>query len=183
MRPKTTALAAILFACSIAPAWPTRPAVAQAAQPAHAIPQSLRLEHEEALAQLDVLARRKAPVGAEARKLRDLVKRHQQREAEFILPPLTLLPALARGEVRPDMRWALEMATRVKAEHEAIFQEHTAITDGCNALLTAAERVHDRAAIEIAHTLVADSLNDLELLEPTVVVIGELLRARLPANP
>ena len=182
MRPKTT-IAAVLLACSTVLAWPAPPATAQTAPPGHDIPQSLRLEHEDAIAELDMLARRKTPVAAEARKLRDLLKRHQQREAEFILPPLTLLPALARGDVRPDMRWALEMADRVKAEHEAIFHEHEAITDGCSTLLAAAEQAHDRAATDIAHALVADSLNDLELLEPTVVLIGDVLRARLPAKP
>jgi len=181
MRPSTTTIAAILLTASAALAWSASPAAAQS--PSHGIPQSLVIEHEDAIAELNVLAGRKTPVAAEARKLRDLLKRHHQREAEFILPPLTLLPALARGEVRPDMRWALAMADRVKAEHEAIFHEHEAITDGCNGLLAAAERAHDRAAADFAHALVADSLNDLELLEPMVVLIGDVLRARLPANP
>jgi hypothetical protein len=183
MRPRTTMIAAALFVCTATLTGSARPAAAQATEPAHGIPQSIRLEHEDAIAQLNELTRRRTPVAAEARKLLALLKQHHQREATFILPPLSLLPALARGEVRPDMRWALAMSDRVKAEHEAIFREHTAITDACNALLAAAERSRDRAATELARTLVADSLNDLELLEPMVVVIGDYLRARLPPNP
>jgi hypothetical protein len=154
-----------------------------AAQPApHAgdIPQSLRVEHDDTMGQLTVLARRNGPVGAEARKAMALFKRHLQREEGFILPPLTLLPLLADGKVSPDMKWAIAMADRVKAERDQIFQEHTQITDAMNALASAAQTAHDTAAYEFARSAVADSLNDVELLEPMSIVIGDYLRAKLP---
>jgi len=156
------------------------PGAAQSVGPAHVIPNSLRIEHEEAIEQLNALAKHRGAVGEEARKLIVLFKRHHAREREYILPPLTLLPALARGEVTPDMRWALEMAERVKADSEEIYREHTEITDACNALRAAAVRNHDHVAKEFAEQAVADSLNDMELLEPTVLVIGEVLRSKLP---
>ena len=69
------------------------------------------------------------PVGVEAQKALVLFKQHLQREEEFILPPLTLLPHLADGKVSPDMKWAIAMADRVKAEREKTYHEHTQITD------------------------------------------------------
>ncbi|MCW3474567.1 hypothetical protein [Limobrevibacterium gyesilva] len=168
-------------------AWvcPSGIALAQAPQPsasAHEIPQSLRVEHEETLQRLSALARRRGPVGDAARKALVLFKRHIAREEEYILPPLTLLPVLADGKVTPDMKWALAMTDRVKAEREQIFQEHTQLTDALNAIVTAAQRAHDNDAVEFARAAAADSLNDIELLEPMVVVIGDYLHSKLPAG-
>ena len=157
------------------------PQPASPATPQHEIPQSLRLEHQETLERLNLLAKHPGAVGVEARKALVLFKQHIAREEEYILPPLTLLPILADGKVTPDMRWALAMTDRVKAEREQIFQEHTRLTDALNALVTAAHRTHDQAAIQFAEAAEGDALNDVELLEPTVVLIGEYLHSKLPA--
>jgi len=157
-------------------------AAAQQTAPSHQIPQSLQLEHEDTIERLTILTRHPGAVGAEARKALTLFKAHIARENEFILPPLTLLPELADGKVTPDMKWALAMTDRVKAEREQIFQEHTRITDAMNALAAAGRAAHDKMAQEFAEAAVGDSLNDSELLEPMVVVIGEYIRAKLPAG-
>lgn len=158
------------------------PAWAQPADPAHEIPQAIRLEHVEVLARLTVFSRRRGPVGAEARKLLGLMKTHFQREEDFIMPPLTLLHALSRGQVTPDMKWAIAMADRVKAEREKIFEEHTRITEGQSLLLAAAERAHDAEVAEFARSAAADALADMELMEPMTVLIGDYLRSKLPAG-
>jgi hypothetical protein len=152
------------------------------AQPTHEIPQSIQLEHVEMVGQLEDLAKRPAPVGPEAAKALELVQRHQQRESEYILPPLTLLPALAEGRVSRDMRWAIEMAEKVKANRAEIFLEHARITDAMNALLAAAESSSDTDAVEFAKAMVASSLGDMEVEEPATVVIGEFLRNKLESS-
>ncbi|MDR3511493.1 MAG: hypothetical protein P4L73_07665 [Caulobacteraceae bacterium] len=182
MRPTSSTVLALLAAAGVACV-----GFVAAAQPASAaegrreIPQSLVLEHQETLAHLSVLAQRPGPVGARAREAMALFERHAAREEAYILPPLTLLPDLADGKVTPDMAWAMAMTDRVKAEREQIFQEHTEMTAVLNALLAAGERANDHDAVEFARAAATDSLNDLELLEPTVEVIGEVLHAKLPA--
>ena len=153
---------------------------AQPAPHAGEIPQSLRVEHNDTLDQLANLAKRRGAVGEEARKALTLFKQHIQREEAYILPPLTLLPLLADGKISSDMKWAIAMADRVKAERDEIFQEHTRITDSMNALAMAAQKAHDAAAFEFARSAAADSLNDIELLEPMTIVIGDYLKAKLP---
>lgn len=182
MSPRTAAIATILLVTAIAATGSWGAAQAQPATQAHDIPQSVRLLHQEDIATLTALARLRAPVGPAARKALDLLKRHHQREEAYILPPLTLLGRLADGKVDPDMKWAIAMADRVKADREEIFQEHTQITEAMNALLAAAERAHNTAAAEFARGAVADSLGDMELLEPMTVVIGDYLRSKLPAG-
>ena len=167
-------LAAVIACCAAGSA------AAQAPSHVGDIPQSLRLEHDDTLHQLTLLSHHPGPVGVEARKALAVFKEHLQREEAFILPPLTLLPDLASGKVSPDMKWAIEMADRTKAEREKTFQQHTEITDAMNALLAAARKAHDTAAADFAQSAVADSLNDLELLEPMTIVIGDYLKAKLP---
>ena len=137
------------------------------------------MEHQETLERLGVLAKHPGAVGVAARKAIVLFKRHYAREEEYILPPLTLLPRLADGKATPDMAWAMAMCDRVKADEAEIFQEHTEVTNAANALYAAGMAAHDRAATEFARAAVTDSLNDLELLEPTVLLIGEHLHMSL----
>src|SRR5271157_774614 len=182
MRSPAIAKPAVFILAAIAAGCLAASAVAQPASHEGEIPQSLSVEHQDTLDQLANLGQRHGPVGAEARKALELFKRHLARENAFILPPLTLLPYLADGKVTPDMKWAIAMADRVKAEREQIFQEHTQITDAMNALAAAGRAAHDKMAQEFAEAAVGDSLNDSELLEPMVVVIGEYIRAKLPAG-
>jgi hypothetical protein len=177
MTPRTVAMAAVLAAGGVVAGGSAK------AQPAHEIPQSIQLEHVDTIASLTELAKRPAPVGPEAQKALEMVQRHHQREEEYILPPLTLLPALAEGKVSPDMRWAIAMADKVKANREEIFIEHTRITDAMNALLAAAEAANDTDATAVAKDMVSGSLGDMEVEEPATVLIGEFLRSKLPPSP
>src|SRR5689334_2359130 len=99
MRPKTLAATMIIGLSAVAFGGTSPPAFAQPRE----IPQSIRLQHQEDEAALTELSRKPAPVGPAAKAALDLIKRHHQREVEYILPPLTLLPQIADGKVTPDM--------------------------------------------------------------------------------
>jgi len=178
MKPKIIAITAALAAVSaVAGAGPVK------AQGTHQIPQAIQMEHDDTIAQLTTLAQRPAPVGPMAEKALEMVKRHIQRENEYILPPLTLLAALAEGKVNNEMKWAIAMADKVKANREDIFIEHSRITDVMSALLSAAETAGDTEAADAAKSMVAGSLGDMEVEEPTTILIGEYLRSRLQPAP
>jgi hypothetical protein len=157
---------------------PCGSAIAQT-QPAHDIPQSFKVAHQETLDELTAVGKRRTHTGLIARGAISAVKRHFQREEEYILPPLTLAPAIALGKVTPDMKWAIAMADRIKADRETIFVEHTVITQWMNELAAAAEQAHEADVIAFARGAVADALNDTEVNEPMAIVIGEYLRAKL----
>jgi len=185
MRPRSSAALALLALAGAAWVAPSGAALAQAPQPAAAardIPQSLVFEHRETLDRLSALARRPGEVGAAASAALELFERHIAREQEYILPPLTLLPDIADGRVTPDMAWAVAMADRVRADRELIFQEHIKLADAFSDLLIAGEHAKDAEAVDFARAGVGDSLNDIEILEPTVLMIGDYLRSKLPAG-
>jgi hypothetical protein len=152
---------------------------AAAAWPEHLIPQAQAVEHQENLERLAILSRRPGQVGAQARAASALFRAHNARESEYILPPLTLLPDIAEGRITPDMRWALEMADRVRADREVIFDEHDRMIAAMNDLAAAGQLAHDQEAVEFAKGAATDTLNDVEILEPAVLMIGDTLRARL----
>jgi hypothetical protein len=181
MQPARFALIALAAAALIAPPLTSSARAAPPKPPEHLLPQAIQIEHKETLEQLTALTHHKGAVGLEASKALVLLKRHMDREQEFILPPLTLLPLLAEGKVTPDMAWALAMTDRVRAERETLFKDHTEITDALSALVAAATSARDKEAKEFAESAVADSLTDLEILEPTLMLINDTLRAKLPA--
>lgn len=156
--------------------------LAASAQPAHNIPPSDAMEHDSVLAYLGKISQRTTPTGAAAKHLAEVMKAHMALEDEFILPPLSLLPAIADGTVTPDMRWAIAMSDRVKANKEKLQQSHAAITAANLALMQAAQEEHDEITVGFSKDLAADDLADVEVTEPTVIVIGEILRAKLPAK-
>ena len=176
---RTAAVAASMALLASAAFLPASTARAQQPQ-AHPIPQSIRLDHAEAVRQLTAVAHCKGRVGEIARKALEVFKAHIRREEEYVLPPLTLAPAIAEGRVTPDMRWAIAMADRIKSDREIIFAEHTTITAWMNELAEAARRAHQQDVLDLAKSLVADSLNDTEVMEPAAIVIGEYLRSKLP---
>lgn len=183
MRSKVVATAALMVLTSVATVgcW-GRSAAAQTPQ-AHDIPQSFKVAHQDTLAELTAIGKRRSHTGMIARQAISAVKAHFRREEEYILPPLTLAPAIALGKVTPDMKWAIAMADRIKADRETIFTEHTVITEWMNELASAAERAHEADVIAFARAAVADSLNDTEVNEPMAIVIGDYVRAKLPAGP
>jgi hypothetical protein len=177
MNLKAIPIAAILLGCTLAVPGPLGSANAE---PAANIPASDAMEHESVLGYLRKVAERTTPSGAAARDLIVLFNKHMAIEEEYILPPLTLLPSIAAGKITPDMRWAIPMSDRVRAEKDHLQQVHNEITLGILALKDAAEAEHDESTVGFATDLAADDLGDVEITEPTVILIGDILRAKLP---
>lgn len=180
MRARSSCLKLRLTALAVAATAASGGALAQPA-PAHEIPQSQQSEHNENLERLQTLSKRPGRVGEVARQAVELFKTHFARENEYILPPLTLLPSIADGKVTPDMQWAIPMSDRVRADREVIFQEHTRMIDLLNELRAAGEKVHDEEAADFAEGAAIDALNDVEILEPASIMVGDTIRARLAA--
>ena len=143
------------------------------------IPASVEMGHADAVSHLEALSGHPGRVGAIARETLVAVKRHIAREDAYIKPPLALLPYLADGKVTAEMAWAIPMAEHLRADRELIMQEHNRINTLLTELRDAGRVAHDRAAIEFAVTLAGESLDDMEIQEPTVLLIGDYLKARL----
>jgi hypothetical protein len=172
----TRLMTTALFVGAVAALGATRPAMAD---PMVKIPQSERFEHAEIIAKLTALAQRPEPVGPAAQKVLDVVKPHLEHDEDVVLPPLTLLPLIAQGKVSASMKWALPMIDRVKDEQAENTKVHEQITAQLMALFAVADDAHDEEAGRIAREIAGDLLHDDEVTEPTVILLGEYLRAKL----
>nr|WP_294544813.1 hypothetical protein [uncultured Rhodopila sp.] len=156
------------------------PLSAASAPPARIIPPSEALQHEHVLSSLQQIAGRTTATGSAARQVIVVLNRYIAFENEAILPQLTLLPALASGTVRPDMIWAVAGTERLREEQGTLQGMHRDIIATVLDLRAAAIEENDAATIQLTEDLAAADLAEVEVTEPTAVMIGELVRNKLP---
>ena len=146
------------------------------------VPQSIKAEYELVIAHLGhaVLQHGETThLAKAARTTRDLIKAHFDNDAQFVFPPLGLLPALAEGRVTREMRPAVAMANRIKVERQRLFDENTRITTALNNLIAAAKEQKDDQLVEFATHAALRSLHEIEVLQPTAILIGQFIAIKL----
>lgn len=153
-----------------------------AADRALQIPQSIRLQHEQITSRLLAYTKHEAPVGAAATKALALVNAHYEKEEQYVLPPLSLLPRIANDEVSKDMEPAIAMTLRTKAALPELEKDHIQITALMNELIEAGDKTHDDELVRLATRIAAQSLNHIEVLIPSSIMVGDYLRQRLPKD-
>ena len=117
------------------------------------VQQSIKVEYHQLRAHLDhaiVQHGNAAHLAQAARTARDLIRAHYDRSIQFVFPPLGLLPALAEGHVTPDMKAAVVMGERVRAERDQLFEENARITSALNELIAAAKDQRDQELVAFA---------------------------------
>ena len=117
------------------------------------IPHSMKLEHEELHEELKRLASSRGKVAEAAREVAQVLHPHFEKEEEYALPPLGLLPQLARGEISPEMADVLKMTDRLKAELPHMLEEHKAVVATLERLVEAAKRARRPDATTFAEKL------------------------------
>lgn len=146
-------------------------------------PPSLRREHEELHADLAHAGQMPGLLGQTAREVARLMHPHFLREDEYAIPPLSLLPRLARGQVTPDMADVLPLVARLKEEMPLMIEEHRAILGAVRAFALAAEGDGDEKCIRLAAELTVHAQLEEEVLYPAAVLVGEYVKAALKPQP
>jgi len=147
------------------------------------IPTPLRDEHDELHAQLKDATREPGAVGEAAREVARLMHPHFVREEEFALPPLGLLADVVRGARRAEMREAIAMTRRLKAELPAMFDEHRQIVAALTRLRAAAHDAGMPQYEQFAQALVRHAETEELVLYPAAVLLGEHLARELKEEP
>lgn len=152
----------------------TLPARAES-HPGLTIPASIQDEHHELHEALARATRLKGQTGKAAQAVEAALAPHFEREEEFALPPLGLLPQLSQGKVPADSRDALAMTDKLKRELPRMLKEHQAIVGKLEQLEQAATREKQPEVVRFAHQLKAHARTEEEILYPTSLLIGEYL--------
>lgn len=143
-----------------------------------AVPRALRSGHLWLRQGLAGAIDRGGKTGVAARRVVELLEPHVAREEEFALPPLSLLPVLARGGTVSDEAGALAMTDRLRAEMSRMIGEHDEIAVALHALIVAAQSEGHPGIADLAKELVHYAETEEEVLYPAALLVGELLKSR-----
>lgn len=143
------------------------------------IPRPLKLEHEELHDQLRKAIGESGILGEAAKAVAKLMHPHFVKEEEYALPPLGLLPSLAKGAVTPDMASVLPMTDKLKAQLGEMLTEHKSIVAALKNLADVAKRENKPEYVEFADRLILHAQTEEEVSYPTAILIGEYLKLKL----
>ncbi|MBI4292713.1 MAG: hemerythrin domain-containing protein [Betaproteobacteria bacterium] len=143
------------------------------------IPKPLKAEHEELHSTLVQATREPGPTGAAAQAVAALLHPHFVKEEEYALPPLGLLPSLAKGHVTPDMASVLPMTDKLKAHLDEMLAEHKSIVGALDHLADVAKREGKSEYAEFAEKLILHAQSEEQVSYPTTILIGEYIKLKL----
>ena len=140
------------------------------------IPESMKAEHQELHEELYAATQAPGPVGEAARRVADVLHAHFEREEAFALPPLGLLSDLAAGHLGPELRQALPMTERLKADLPEMLAEHQAIVAALDKLAAAAQQAGEARYVRFAEKLKLHAQTEEQVSYPTAILIGEYIK-------
>ncbi len=143
------------------------------------IPKSLRVEHEELHEELVNATKVTGKVGEAAKAVAKVLHPHFEKEEEYALPPLGLLPLLVEGKITPEMKDVFKMTDRLKADLRQMLEEHKAIVAALSNLSNIAGKEKKMEQTRFAEKLMLHAQNEEEILYPTAILIGEYLKLKL----
>lgn len=145
---------------------------------AHAIPSSIESEHRELHARLAKATRSGGRTAAAAKEVEKLLEPHFKKEEQFAMPALSLLPALAAGDLPRDTAAVIGMTDRLKQELPDMLREHKAIGGAVERLRMAAQDERKPEAAAFAEALMAHALQEEQILYPSAIMVGEYLKLK-----
>jgi hypothetical protein len=143
------------------------------------IPEPLKYEHEALHEQLRKATREPGAVGEAAKVLAKLMHPHFVKEDEYALPPLGLLPLLAKGIVTADMDAAVKLTDRLKQDLGEMLAEHKTIVAALQSLADAAKRENKPEYAAFANKLMLHAQTEEQVMYPAALLVGEYLKLKL----
>ncbi|MFY9549585.1 MAG: hypothetical protein WAU32_00410 [Thermoanaerobaculia bacterium] len=143
------------------------------------LPSALQIAHEELHDEMVQASRLNGETGTAARAVVRVLFPHVLLEEEFGIPPLTLLPRLARGEISADMASVLRWTDLLKAELPRMLNEHKQIVKALQVFLRAATAEQHSGYARLAQKLILHAQLEEEVLYPASILVGEYVKLKL----
>jgi hypothetical protein len=140
------------------------------------IPASLLNEHEAIRATLRRATREPGATGESARSLMLILDGHLMREEKFVFRPLSLLPALARGEAPASLAGAISLTEGLRREIAQMRAEHREISAALRRLAQDAQGEGKVEYVALAESMLHHQHLEEEIIYPATLVVGELLK-------
>ena len=143
------------------------------------VPSSIAAEHQEIHEQLASVIKSGGKTGDAAKIVEQRLSSHFEKEEVYALPQLALLAPLANEGVSPNMKPAIELSDRLKADMPKMLEEHKSIVEALNTLKEAARAENKMQAISFAEKLSAHAQNEEQVMYPAAILVGEYLKLKL----
>lgn len=118
-------------------------------------------------------------LGAAARAVARLMEAHFAKEEQFALPPISLLPRLAAGEVTSDMEEILVLSDRLRNKLGEMLDDHKQIVKALEVLLAEARAQNKVEYVEFAHQLMRHAQTEELVMYPAAILAGRYIRIKL----
>ncbi len=143
------------------------------------IPSTIVKEHKELHAGLHKAIRSGGEIGKVAEEVLELLHEHFDKEEKFALPPLSLLPLLAQGNISSDVAKILPLTERLEKEMPSMLEEHKQIVLALNNLIAVAKKYNEKEHIEFAEALVDHAKAEEEVLYPAAMLVGQYVKSKI----
>jgi hypothetical protein len=140
---------------------------------------ALEAEHHELHVQLERVIQSGGDVGAAATRVAEALHAHFGGEERYAMPPLALLPALAAGQLTPEMGGMVTLTETLRTELPQMLAEHRAIVAALDELTAAARQEKNGEALAFADKLRLHAQQEEEILYPAAILVGEYLKLKL----
>jgi hypothetical protein len=144
-----------------------------------AMPDSLRIEHEQLRADLDQAIRIGGRIGEAAQALQSVLRPHFRREDDNVFLGLGLLHSVAQGKIAPGMYELIVKAEQLKKELPEMLAEHDQIRKALERLGQEATKEGRPQVAYFAAKLLHHARMEEEILYPAAIVLGEYLKSLL----
>ncbi|MFD2518330.1 hemerythrin domain-containing protein [Salinimicrobium flavum] len=142
-------------------------------------PEFLLEDHQAFLKQLEPFTSYKDSTGLIAKELYEVMEYHFKEEEDYVLPPLGILPALAKDRVPQESDKIMLQIEKFRKNETLMLAEHQMIGHFLIQLTRAAEREGHGELSGFEEALEKHAALEEEILFPAVLLIGDRLRPKL----
>ena len=142
------------------------------------IPHPLKVEHEELHSKLKQATKLSGKTGESAKIVAKIMLPHFEKEEEYALPPLSLLPLLASGKLSEEMKQVISITDKLKKELPVMLAEHQQIITALKVLIQHAKIEDHPEVISFAEKLILHAQTEEEVSYPTSILIGDYIKLR-----
>jgi len=142
------------------------------------IPPSLKHEHGEMRASLEIAGKAIGKSGKAAREVARLLLPHFKKEEEYALPPLDALAIMAGGGLPETPKAIIDKAERLRLELGDMLREHQAIAKALEDLYETATDDARPELARFARKLLLHAQMEEQIYYPAALVIGDYLKLR-----
>jgi len=142
------------------------------------IPPSLKHEHGEMRASLEIAGKAIGKSGEAAREVARLLLPHFKKEEEYALPPLDALAVMAGGGLPEEPKAIIDKTDRLKHELAEMLREHQAIAKALEDLYETATGDARPELARFAKKLLLHAQMEEQIYYPAALVIGDYLKLK-----